>query len=72
MSKIIIENRSNLDDALAVGMVKHVIEGGRISNDGKQYCYYTVFTGEDGRRFGVSTDLNKASDRFVVVNDENG
>lgn len=70
MSRIIIENRTELDDALAVDMVKQVIQGGRISNGDLQYCYYTTFTGEDGRKFGVSTDLNKASDRFVVVNSQ--
>ena len=71
MGRIIIDNRASIDDALAVGMVKRVIEDGRISNGGKQYCYYTVFTGEDGEKIGVATDLNKRSDRFVLVDDQN-
>jgi hypothetical protein len=69
MAKLIIDNRSDLDDALAVEMVKKVIEDGRISNGGTQYCYHTTFTGRDGRRFGVISTLNKSSDRFVVVNE---
>ena len=72
MSRIIIDNRSDADDALALQLVQTVIEGGRISNDGKQYCYYTTFFAQnDGTRYGVATDLNKCSDRFTVVNDRN-
>jgi hypothetical protein len=69
MARIIIDNRSDIGDALAVEMVKNVIEDGRISNGGKQYCYHTIFTGSCGRQFGVSSTVNKSSDRFVVVNE---
>ena len=34
MSKMIIENRSELDDNVALQLVKQVIEQGRISNYG--------------------------------------
>lgn len=61
--RIIIENRSKLSDQEALMRVRAVMDMGRISNDGKQYCYFSTF--KDGT--GVSTDLNKASDRFVVV-----
>jgi len=69
MSKIIIENRTELPDVLALDHVKKVIELGRISKiAGKyQYCFYTRF--HDG--YSVSAFLNKKSDRFVVW-DESG
>ena len=63
MTKIIIENRSEqLSDVAALELVSRVIEGGRMSNDFKEYCYLTVFRG----KHCVSTNLNKKSDRFVV------
>ncbi len=65
MSRIIIENRSSKSDAHVVRMVGNVIENGRISNNEKQYCYVTRFhTG-----LVISTDLNKASDKFIAYDD---
>ncbi len=64
MSKIIIENRSDIDDIKAVEYVAQVIMGGRVSNHGKQYCYFSIAT--DG--IGIASYLNKKSDRFVVTN----
>ena len=61
-NRIIIENRSKVDDALAVYVVGVVISRGRISNDGKQYCLSTF----KDHQIAVYTDLNKSSDRFVV------
>lgn len=66
-NRIIVENRSDLDDIEALLAVQTVMNGGRISNDGKQYCYYSVMTIDD-KRIGVATDLNKRSDRFIVIN----
>ena len=69
MSKIIIENRSSLDNMQAMSLVSQVVASGRISNDGKQYCYYS--TGAvDGKPIGVDSFLNKKSDRFVVVDQQ--
>ena len=68
-NRIIIENRSSLDDINALLAAQTVMNGGRISNDGKQYCYYSVMTIGD-QRIGVATDLNKRSDRFVVINQD--
>ena len=65
MSKLIIDNRSDLQDEAAILLVGTIIRMGRISNDDKQYCYYTTFS---GGKYGVSTDLNAKPDRFVVVN----
>ena len=62
MDKIIIENRTDKSMIEVLGYVAGVISQGRISNDGKQYCYATRF--KEG--IMVVTDLNKRSDRFVV------
>ncbi|MCK4843069.1 MAG: hypothetical protein KAT04_14505 [Methylococcales bacterium] len=66
MSKIIIENRSQLNDAYAMELVRKVIIDGRISNNKKQYCYYTRFDLAIGT-VGISANLNKCSDRFVLT-----
>ena len=69
MGKIIIENRSSVSDNVAISLVQRVITKGRVSNDGKQYCYATVFRNpEQDGEIAVYTDLNKKSDRFVVSN----
>jgi len=63
MGKLIIENRTNMPDLEAMWYVMEVMRDGRISNDGKQYCYATVWRSS---KIVVWTDLNKQSDRFVV------
>lgn len=67
MSKIIIHNLSKVKtDAEALEMVSQVVADGRVSANGKSYCYLTVFTRHDGN-FGVSAILNKSgSDTFKV------
>lgn len=69
-NRIIVENRSSVSDVDAMMMVRSVMQDGRVSNDGRQYCYATVFTftAEDGakRRVSVVAKQNKRSDRFVV------
>jgi hypothetical protein len=68
MSKIIIENRSDLQDFDAVELALRVMEGGRVSNFGKQYCYLTVvhkWKGSDVE-YQIASFLNKESDRFVI------
>jgi len=68
MGKIIIENRSSVSDLIAIKAVISVINGGRVSNDGKQYCYYTTSRHHSSEYYiGIASYLNKKSDRFVVV-----
>lgn len=62
MSKIIVQNDSNLSDGEALEYVITVIKQGRISNNGKQYCYVVTF--KSG--ITVISTLNKKSDRFIV------
>ena len=65
MSKLIIQNDSDLSDSEALELVLQVMGAGKISNYGKQYCYHTVFP--NGVHIG--TWLNKKSERFRVWND---
>ena len=64
MSKLIIENRSDLSDEIALKCIISVISEGRISNNDKQYCYASTFK-LNGKVYVVVTDLNKKSDRFI-------
>jgi hypothetical protein len=66
MAKIIIDNRSDLTDLEAVKLVSIVVKTGRISNNNRQYCYLSTFL-IDGFNYQVSTDMNKKSDRFIIV-----
>ena len=65
MNKLIIQNDTDIPLANILGMVREVVETGRISNNGTQYAYLTVF-GYVNREIHVATDLNKKSDRFVI------
>ena len=38
-----IKIEDNIDDLTAVSLVKQVIEQGKISNNGKSYCYLSIF-----------------------------
>ena len=69
MRKIIIDNKmEGLTDTEALQYVQAVIQDRRISNDGKQYCYLTVFKHKD-TSIAVGTFINKESDRFLIVED---
>ena len=68
MNKLIIDNRTDLSDFDALTLVINVVWDGRISNDGKQYCYLTSMPINE-KQYVVSTDLNKRSDRFVIMED---
>lgn len=65
MGRIIINNRSELSDSTVMEMIMSVIKNGRISNDGKQYCYLSTFIIQ-GKEYDVATDLRKGSDSFTV------
>ena len=68
MGKIIVDNSSDLGDNVAMQLVKQVIELGRVSDDGKQYCYVTTFNVGSDTVYAVATHLNKKSDKFFVYN----
>ena len=64
--KLIIDNRSDLDMQNCLNVVGRVIADGRVSNNGKQYCYASSFT-VGGDEYMIVTDVNKKSDRFVIT-----
>jgi hypothetical protein len=66
MNKLIIENRTDLSDFDSLMMIGSVIQEGRISNGDKQYCYFST-SKFNNKRYGISTNLNKNSDRFVIT-----
>jgi len=71
MSRIIINNQSKiLEDQDALRLVMKVMEGGRISNEGKQYCFLTVFSyGVSEEIYQVASDLTKTGDKFTIYDE---
>ena len=67
MKKLILQNDSTLDWPTILALASMVIEKGRLSNDGKQYCYLIAFSigNED---FHIVSDLNKESDKLTIYN----
>ena len=65
-NRIIINNKTDLTDFECLSLIKEVVELGRISNNNKQYCYYSVFD-VNGKEFKVATDLRKNSDSFTII-----
>lgn len=68
MSKLIIDNRANLPATTVLDRVSQVVAQGRISGDGKHYCYATTW--RDG--VAVYAKRNLASDTFTVVQEAKG
>jgi len=68
MSRIIINNTANeVDDLHAIELVRYVVAGGRVSDEGRQYCYATTF---NDPRVAVWTDRTAAgTDTFNIVPD---
>jgi hypothetical protein len=60
--KIHIDIRNDIDPTLALKRVKEVIEKGRISNNGKNYCWSTVYSDD----IVVAVREYRKSDCFVV------
>ena len=60
--KIHIDIRNDINPALALFKVRHVIEQGKVSNNGKNYCWMTEWSDD----IVVSVRENRKSDCFVV------
>lgn len=72
MGKIIIDNRTEISDELALKLVRRVVHDGRISKGGESYRLATSFPFADPKKeVLVYCDLNKRSDRFVIEYDHN-
>lgn len=65
MWKIIIENKSSVDDLFVLSAVQRVIKEGRY---GKQNGHLTLFSSAKGtKRIQVVSFFNKKSDKYVVL-----
>lgn len=64
--RTIIENRAGISDHDALYYVMKVMQGGKVSDNGRCYCFATLF--QNGVRVFAST--NKASDKFVVTREK--
>ena len=62
MTKLIIDNQSALTDEQALEHIMAVVKQGKISNDGKQYCFATRFPDN----IIVYSILNRKSERLVI------
>lgn len=65
MGKIIVENRTDSPMAEVLNRVALIVNGGRVSDDGKQYCYVTTFQGG----MVIVASRNAKSDRLVATYD---
>lgn len=63
MSKIIIENRSELDDDKVLLLVADIICEGRTDKGGIEYPRHRTYI----KRYGFTSHRNKRSDRFLVT-----
>ncbi len=63
--KIHIDIRNDISPTVALECVKQVIVRGKISNDGKSYCYATTFDTNEGEIW-VHQRLYRKSGCFLV------
>ena len=67
-NRIIVNNRSGLSDLDALALVYKVVEMGRISDEGRSYCYATGFK-IDGKQYFVYAERRRSGtgDTFYVT-----
>lgn len=64
--KFIIDIEQGITPNVAMECVSHVIRGGRVSDEGKSYCYLTIFETTEGI-ICVRAYKNKKSIGFSVT-----
>lgn len=64
---LITINDENMSDFDALMSVTAVIQGGRISGDGKSYCYCSIWDNGDTV---YSEKLESGTDKFFVTNNK--
>ena len=73
--EIRIKSEPDISDEVLTQLVWSVVAQGKISNDGKHYCYATLFD-VDGRQYMVGSNDKGKSQMFYVYkkgkNDGNG
>jgi hypothetical protein len=65
--KLIIQNQSELTDIDAIGLVYKVIANGKISENGKSYCYATTFKIKKNK-YVVYANGNQDKTNFTIEN----
>lgn len=65
MSKIIVHNLSGVRDDEALNLVARVVQNGRVSDQGRSYCYCTTFE-DAASKLAVYAKRNKSGDSFSV------
>jgi hypothetical protein len=65
-AKLILENKTDLPMIDFLRLAQEVVKLGRISKDGKQYCYAVSFT-IDGQQYHIISELNKKSDKLTFI-----
>lgn len=73
MSRIIINNKTDVSDHQAMLLVEHVIRKGRISNDGENYCYVTIIQLDHGEyKVFARQPYKNGTQTFDIVDDASG
>lgn len=67
--RIHLDIRDGIPPEIALECVKQVVAEGRVSNNGKMYCYATKFSTPKGEIW-VLTRLYRKSDCFVIYRDK--
>jgi len=67
--KIHLDIRNNISPSLALECVKQAIRRGKISADGKSYCYATAFDTDEGEIWVAARPYRK-SDCFLIYKNE--
>ena len=65
MEKLIINNQSDLSMIDVMRLISEIISWGRISKEGKQYCYVTSNI-INKAEYHIISDVNKKSDKFTI------
>lgn len=65
MREIRIKYEEGISDHLAVQLVESVIRQGKISNDGKNYCFATSFVVNGEEYMVVANDKTKSTMFYV-------
>ena len=63
--KLIINNDSDLSMAEILVLAQSVVSDGRVSGDGKSYCYITQFVNGNARGIICYAQRNKSSDSLT-------
>lgn len=69
--EIRIKSEEDIPDEMMLSLVSSVVAQGKISNEGKSYCYATLFE-VDGQRYMVESNDKGKSQMFYVYKKKGG